>query len=108
MTKRPRELPAGLVKSEIVVGGQRYVVLGFDRDPAEADAPSAAARHALATLTKAEIDVLRRLLEGRSSAEIAEARGTSERTVANQLANIYRKFGVRGRTELITQVIGSR
>jgi DNA-binding CsgD family transcriptional regulator len=108
LKRKPRTLPAGLVKSEIGVDGRRYVVLGFASNSADDDAPPVDAQRALAGLTRAEIDVLRLLLEGKSSAEIAEARGTSERTVANQLAGIYRKFGVQGRTELIAQVIGER
>lgn len=33
--------------------------------------------------------------EGHSNAEIARARGTSARTVANQLAGLFRKLGVQ-------------
>lgn len=52
-------------------------------------------------LSAAEREVARAALEGLSNGEIAAARGTSVRTVANQLQSIFRKLGVSGRTELI-------
>lgn len=51
-------------------------------------------------LTRSEREVLTRLLEGDSSAAIAYERCTSARTVANQIASIFRKLGVRSRGEL--------
>jgi DNA-binding CsgD family transcriptional regulator len=42
-------------------------------------------------LTPAERDVLALILEGRSNADIASARGRSIRTIANQVASILRK-----------------
>jgi DNA-binding CsgD family transcriptional regulator len=53
-----------------------------------------------ATLTPSERDIVTRLIEGASNREIARARGTSERTVANQLKGVYRKLGVFSRSEL--------
>ncbi len=52
-------------------------------------------------LTPAESDVVAHLLRGASNAEIAAARGASERTVANQVANAFRKLGVGSRLELV-------
>lgn len=54
----------------------------------------------LSVLTSAERDVCRRLLRGRSNAEIAQARGRSDRTIANQVAAIFHKLGVGSRAEL--------
>ena len=51
-------------------------------------------------LTAAERQVVVGVLRGRSNAAIATARRTSCRTVANQLAAIYRKLGVSSRWEL--------
>ncbi|MFW6051367.1 MAG: response regulator transcription factor [Myxococcota bacterium] len=51
-------------------------------------------------LTAAEREVARALLQGASLADIARTRGTSPRTVANQVQSIYRKLHVRSRTEL--------
>jgi len=61
--------------------------------------PSAPAE-ALLSLTHAELAVARKLVEGLSNAGIAAARGTSERTVANQVASLFRKLGVGSRAEL--------
>jgi DNA-binding NarL/FixJ family response regulator len=55
-------------------------------------------------LTPAERAVATRLLEGASNAEIARERGTSERTVVNQVAKIFRKAGVTSRVELAAHV----
>jgi DNA-binding CsgD family transcriptional regulator len=51
-------------------------------------------------LTEAERSVAALVLEGRSNREVAALRGTSVRTVANQLGGIFRKLGVTGRVEL--------
>jgi DNA-binding CsgD family transcriptional regulator len=52
-------------------------------------------------LTPAESEVARHLLAGLSNAEIAAARGSSSRTVANLVARVFRKLGVRSRLELV-------
>ncbi len=52
-------------------------------------------------LTSSQRDVARQLLEGETHAQIAARRHTSLRTVANQLAQVFRAFGVTGRFELL-------
>jgi len=47
-------------------------------------------------LSEAENSVLLHVLEGKSYVQIAAARETSMRTVANQLASVFRKLGVSG------------
>lgn len=54
----------------------------------------------LAALTESERDVLDDLLRGSTNRDIASRRGSSERTVANQIQSIFRKFEVRSRAEL--------
>jgi DNA-binding CsgD family transcriptional regulator len=54
----------------------------------------------LAALSPAERAVVALALEGLSNDQIACRRGSSTRTVANQLASAYRKLGVSGRAEL--------
>lgn len=54
-------------------------------------------------LTSAEQSVVRALFEGKSNDIIAGERGTSPRTVANQIASIFRKHGVASRAELVAQ-----
>lgn len=51
-------------------------------------------------LTRAEKEVALLLLKGFSLRELAEMRGTSERTVRQQATRIYEKAGLRGRAEL--------
>jgi DNA-binding CsgD family transcriptional regulator len=53
-------------------------------------------------LSEAEREVVLAILDGRSNADIALARGRSVRTVANQAASAFRKLGVRSRSELAT------
>jgi DNA-binding CsgD family transcriptional regulator len=52
-------------------------------------------------LTDAERAIAAAIREGQSNAAIARARGTSVRTVANQVAMLFRKLGVSSRVELI-------
>lgn len=51
-------------------------------------------------LTPTEAEIAREVLAGLSNAEIARKRGTALRTIANQVASIYRKLQVRSRLEL--------
>jgi DNA-binding NarL/FixJ family response regulator len=58
-------------------------------------------------LTTAERAIVKRLLRGETNAAIARARGTSTRTVANQVAHVFRKLGVRSRRELAARLRGA-
>ena len=51
-------------------------------------------------MTEAEHHVVDAVLGGKSNADIARERGTSARTVANQVASVFRKLGVHSRGEL--------
>ncbi|MGV3621624.1 MAG: response regulator transcription factor [Archangium sp.] len=55
------------------------------------------------SLTGAEQAVLTLLLKGASNADIARHRKSSVRTVANQVASVFRKYGVRSRAELVAR-----
>jgi DNA-binding NarL/FixJ family response regulator len=55
-------------------------------------------------LTFAEEEVLSFLLDGHDNASIADARGTSPRTTAKQVASIFRKLGVASRAELAAKL----
>jgi len=57
------------------------------------------------SLSDAERDVTALALAGLSNSEIGRRRGTSGRTVANQMATIFRKLGVSSRTELALSVV---
>lgn len=56
-------------------------------------------------LTAAERDVALFTIKGLSVAEISELRSTSEGTVKAQSAGIYRKAGVKNRTQLVSLFI---
>lgn len=55
-------------------------------------------------LPKAEQEVLGQLIEGQCYAEISRGRGTSARTIANQIAGAFRRLGVSGRAELLQRL----
>jgi DNA-binding NarL/FixJ family response regulator len=55
-------------------------------------------------LPHAELSVIRSLVEGSSYQEIARERGTSTRTVANQISAVFRRLHVSGRNELVQQL----
>ena len=73
--------------------GRPYAVLELDPVDPELKLP--------ASITPTERDVIALVLEGLPSAQIAARRGTSPRTIANQLRSIYKKLGVASRTELV-------
>jgi DNA-binding CsgD family transcriptional regulator len=54
-----------------------------------------------AALPPAELSVVRLLIEGQCYAEIARNRGTSVRTIANQITAVFRRLRVSGRSELL-------
>ena len=86
--------PEGLGAHSFRIGSDEYVLLSFSLtsdNPWVDDA---------ASLTPSERDVAARALRGQSNAAIARERETSLRTIANQLASIYAKLGVRSRREL--------
>ena len=56
-----------------------------------------------AALTSSERCIFRAILDGRSNAEIAVSRGRSLRTVANQVASVFRKLAISSRAELVAQ-----
>lgn len=92
--KRPKEGPR---VSYLDVAGERLAVLSL---------PLASSAD-LSALTAAERDVAERASTGASNRVIARARGTSERTVANQLASIFDKLGVGSRAELAAKLRSS-
>lgn len=80
--------PRDLKGFTFVADGREVAVLSFARD-------------APALLTTAEREVAFLILAGRTNADIAQVRGTSMRTVANQVASLFRKLEVSSRAELV-------
>jgi DNA-binding CsgD family transcriptional regulator len=58
------------------------------------------------SLSESEQEVAHAVIAGHSNAEIAKARGTSAKTVANQLYTMYRKLEVGTREELVALLVG--
>jgi DNA-binding NarL/FixJ family response regulator len=65
------------------------------------------ARTREASLSPSERAVIALIERGLSNAQIAERRGTSTHTVANQVARVFRKLGVGSRAELATWSAGA-
>lgn len=84
MAKRPR-----VQITKLDLEDKELVVIRIDPEVRSLDALSASER-----------EVAGLLLDGLSNAEIAEIRGTSVRTIANQVASLFKKLGVRSRSEL--------
>jgi DNA-binding CsgD family transcriptional regulator len=82
-----REDKAGAVRRSRLEDGN--LVLGFESSRVDAT-----------RLTVSEMAVAELALRGLSNSEIARTRGTTIRTVANQLARAYEKLGLHGRSEL--------
>jgi DNA-binding NarL/FixJ family response regulator len=55
-------------------------------------------------LPSAELSVIGGLVEGACYREIARARGTSTRTIANQISAVFRRLHVSGRNELVQRL----
>lgn len=91
MGRKSARVETDLELFEVEVGGERFVIMSL---PARADG------NTYASLSAAERDVASDAAAGLSNAEIANKRGRSARTIANQLASVYRKLGVASRAEL--------
>lgn len=76
-------------------GGEELVLLSFPLRAPVLGPP---------TLTAAETAVARLAIRGYGNSEIARRRGRAARTVANQLASIYRKLAVGSRAELVARL----
>lgn len=92
---RTKPAPSGLRATTFVIDGRQYAALFFDR-------PQAWSKK----LSPAEREVAAFLLDGKSHAEIARSRDVALRTVANQVASLYRKLGVGSRGELVARFGG--
>ena len=95
--QRLTQAPAGLSAARFQVGTETLAVLSF---PIQGEA------RRTEELTPAEHEVVGMMLQGLSNAAIGERRRTSPRTVANQIASIFRKLGVGSRGELAAAIAG--
>lgn len=80
--------------AEIVLSGEQLLV----------SVNSLADTRQLASLSDTERDIVALLIAGSTNADIAQKRGSSDRTVANQIQSIFRKLTVRSRGELVAKL----
>ena len=92
---RPESSPTLGRLSRVQANGQAYWVVSVVRPDLSFPVP----------LSHAEAAVVRELVAGRSHAQISSLRSTSPRTVANQLAMVFRKLGVSGRGAVVHRLI---
>lgn len=92
---QPESSPTQGRLSRLQLDGQAYWVVSVVRPDLDFPVP----------LSHAEAAVVRELVAGRSHAEISDLRATSRRTVANQLATVFRKLGVSGRGAVVHRLI---
>jgi DNA-binding NarL/FixJ family response regulator len=78
----------------VTVGDDELGMLALDAQPRACSLP----------LTAAERDVALLVCEGLTNAQIADRRGSAERTVANQLARIFAKLSIGSRAELVLRI----
>ncbi len=65
-------------------------------------------RHLSTVLPCAELAVIRCLIEGLSYQDIAKRRGTSTRTIANQITAVFRRLRVSGRNDLVQRLFSDQ
>jgi DNA-binding NarL/FixJ family response regulator len=97
--KAPSEPPVpegDLRAASFVFQGEEFVVLSY----------GVALPPRVADLSRAELEVAVAILQGKSNSEIAKERSRSIRTVANQVASIFRKLRVASRFELAAALAG--
>lgn len=87
--------PAEARVARFEVNGEELAVLSFPLSTPSKRPPT--------SLSAAEQEVVAGILGGQSNSEIARARRTSVRTVANQVASIFRKMEVSSRAELVAR-----
>ena len=87
------QAPRGLLVDTLDFAGEELAVFHWDiAILADGD---------FAKLTRAEHAVFELVVAGASNAEIARARGSSVRTVANQVASLLKKLAAPSRFELV-------
>lgn len=86
---------------QVHVADEVFVVISL---PLADAVSSRAERDSFAMLTSAERDIAAQILRGASNKQIAQRRGTSARTVANQIAAIYQKLAIASRAELAARI----
>jgi DNA-binding CsgD family transcriptional regulator len=77
-------------------------------DPEATDRVNADGIHALGVLSQAELDVCRMVVDGHSTAEIAERRGTSAQTATDQIKSALAKLSCATRLDIVRLAMATR
>lgn len=102
---RPGIEGAGLYHAlKLMAAGETYVPATALEDTGENGSADAGRYH----LSKREGEVLRALLGGQTNKQVARDLGIEEVTVKLHLRKIYRKLGVRNRTQAVQLAMGMR
>jgi PAS domain S-box-containing protein len=99
-----RQFEIFILDAPIIKDGKVIGLVGFSLPVAESLLMNA---EAMRTLTDREIQIAEMTARGLTSSRIAEALQISRRTVESHRANVYRKLGIRSRTELLLLAIRS-
>jgi DNA-binding NarL/FixJ family response regulator len=86
--------PPGLEVAIVNLDGDEFAILHFP----------VTSQTDLTGLSDAESEIANAIVKGMSNEEIARMRRTSNRTVAKQVASIFKKLGVGSRRELVARV----
>lgn len=98
--------PAPAPRAAMVeIGGEVVAVLRFQAPRRVAPAATIGGAPTV-PLTEAEHEVMQAIFAGKSNDAIAKERGRSARTVANQIASIFKKHRVGSRSELVARYVG--
>ena len=90
-------VPAGIEATAFEAEGNAYLIVSYPIP----------CWHIPDVLSPTEALVARRLLSGETCAQIARARSTAARTVANQIASIFTKLEVKSRLELAAKCVAA-
>lgn len=96
LPKAELDPPSGLRVSRFDLDQDEYLVLSYPTRPLRLPAD----------FTPAEREVTIAILHGFSNREIADARQVAVRTVANQVAAVFKKLDVCSRIELVRKLSG--
>ena len=99
MVRKRAGVAADLEVFDLDLGGESFVVMSL---------PTGSPASQSEGLSAAERQVADDAASGLSNGAIAKKRGRSPRTIANQLASIYRKLDVASRAELATRLLKHR
>ena len=105
MTKRRDGQGTSVVEvEEDALDGLRTSVFVVERDEYCVVSAPFGPKPGVSGLTAAEVEVAKLAVSGLSNREIAEKRGSSVRTVANQMAAVLQKLGATSRVQVAARL----